>query len=111
MRWVVVVPFRVGRWASNRRCKPSGAVLIARSGTSERARTLPTVVTQADIDAAKTPRGGWTRAQTAAWGVPWPLTPGWQRRLLAGEYTPPDSAVPPPGDSARERDAEAPSGN
>jgi hypothetical protein len=29
-----------------------------------------------------TPRGGFTRAQTAAWGVPWPLPSGWRQDLI-----------------------------
>jgi hypothetical protein len=37
--------------------------------------------TQAEIEAARTPAGGWTREQLAAWGVPWPPPKGWRRRL------------------------------
>ena len=29
-------------------------------------------VTPAEIEAARSPRGGWTRATLASWGVPWP---------------------------------------
>jgi hypothetical protein len=36
-----------------------------------------------EIEAAKTPRGGWTRAQLAEWGVPWPPPKGWKAALLA----------------------------
>jgi hypothetical protein len=39
--------------------------------------------TAAEIEAAKTPRGAWTRKQLAQWGVPWPPRRGWQRRLIA----------------------------
>lgn len=35
----------------------------------------------AEIEAGKTPRGAWTRAQLAEWGVPWPPPGGWKRRL------------------------------
>lgn len=35
----------------------------------------------AEIEAARTPRGAWTRAQLAQWGVPWPPPGGWKRRL------------------------------
>lgn len=38
--------------------------------------------TAEEIEAAKTPAGGWTRAILAAWGVPWPPPKGWRRRLL-----------------------------
>jgi hypothetical protein len=39
--------------------------------------------TAAEIEAAKTPRGGWTRKQLAQWGVAWPPRRGWKRRLIA----------------------------
>jgi hypothetical protein len=39
--------------------------------------------TAADVDAAKTPAGGWTRAQLAEWGVEWPPPKGWRKRLIA----------------------------
>ncbi|MFI6955529.1 hypothetical protein ACIBJI_18865 [Nocardia sp. NPDC050408] len=35
-----------------------------------------------EINAARTPRGGWTRDQLAEWGVPWPPPRGWQEKLL-----------------------------
>jgi hypothetical protein len=39
--------------------------------------------TPAEIEAAKTQRGGWKRATLAQWGVPWPPPRGWRRRLIA----------------------------
>ncbi len=39
-------------------------------------------LTEAEINAARTPRGGWTRAQLAKWGVSWPPPKGWRRELL-----------------------------
>lgn len=39
-------------------------------------------LTEQEINAAKTPRGGWTRAQLAAWGVSWPPRKGWRKKLL-----------------------------
>ncbi len=44
-------------------------------------RTRPT---PDEIEAAKTPAGGWTKAQLAAWGVPWPAPKGWKQRLASG---------------------------
>lgn len=37
--------------------------------------------TPEEIEAARTPRGGWTRATLGAWGVPWPPPPGWREAL------------------------------
>ncbi|WP_436988292.1 hypothetical protein [Streptomyces sp. enrichment culture] len=34
-----------------------------------------------EVEAARTPAGGWTRDQLAAWGVPWPPPAGWRQRL------------------------------
>ena len=41
--------------------------------------------TEEEIEAARTPRGGWTREQLAEWGVPWPPPAGWRHALLRGE--------------------------
>lgn len=35
-----------------------------------------------EIEASKTPKGGWTKQQLAAWGVEWPPVKGWKRRLI-----------------------------
>ena len=40
------------------------------------------MVTESEIEKAKTPAGGWTRKQLAQWGVPWPPPKGWKRRLV-----------------------------
>jgi hypothetical protein len=42
-----------------------------------------------EIDAGLSPAGGYTRAQLAQWGIPWPPPRGWKRRLerLADEET------------------------
>lgn len=45
--------------------------------------------TAAEIEAARTPAGGWTREQLAAWGVPWPPPKGWRKALAAGVELPP----------------------
>jgi hypothetical protein len=52
--------------------------------------------TPAEIDAARTPRGSWTKAQLAEWGVPWPPPRGWRKRLLA-------AAEQPAGDPEQKR--------
>jgi hypothetical protein len=40
-----------------------------------------------EIEEAKTPAGGWTKAQLAKWGIPWPPPKGWRKRLLADDDT------------------------
>jgi hypothetical protein len=42
-------------------------------------------VTAAEIDAAKTERGGWSQATLAKWGVPWPPPRGWRAALIEGK--------------------------
>lgn len=39
-------------------------------------------VTEEEIEAAKTERGGWTREMLERWGVSWPPKRGWKERLL-----------------------------
>lgn len=34
------------------------------------------------LDAARTSRGGWSRAQLQVLGVPWPPPTGWMRRTV-----------------------------
>lgn len=40
-----------------------------------------------EIEAARSPRGGWSSATLASWGVPWPPPKGWKKALeLAAEH-------------------------
>ena len=39
--------------------------------------------TEEEIDAKRTPAGGWTKAQLAEWGVPWPPPRGWRKQLIS----------------------------
>jgi hypothetical protein len=41
-------------------------------------------LTAADIEAGRSPKGGFTRKQLAAWGIGWPPPQGWKEALLAG---------------------------
>ena len=34
-----------------------------------------------EIERKKSPKGGWTKAQLAEWGVKWPPPKGWKKRL------------------------------
>lgn len=42
-----------------------------------------TPITHEQIEAARTPAGGFTRATLAQWGVPWPPPHGWLKAIVA----------------------------
>lgn len=44
------------------------------------------MLSEDEIEAAKTPNGGWTRETLAGWGVPWPPPKGWKKALMSGGY-------------------------
>ncbi|WP_405475836.1 hypothetical protein [Streptomyces sp. NBC_00009] len=64
---------------------------------------MPVLPSPEEIAAARTPKGAWTRAQLAEWGVPWPPQKGWKDELIARweaaeqGHTPPGPPTPPPG--------------
>jgi len=39
-------------------------------------------LTAEEIEAAKSPKGGWTRKTLESWGVPWPPPKGWKKELM-----------------------------
>lgn len=41
--------------------------------------------TAEEIEAGRSPAGGFTKAQLAKWGVPWPPPSGWKEALIAGQ--------------------------
>lgn len=43
------------------------------------------LVTAELLEKGKSPRGGWTKAQTLLLGEPWPIAPGWIRRVVGRE--------------------------
>lgn len=45
-------------------------------------------ISNAEIEAAKSARGGWTRETLANWGVPWPPPKGWRKALTEGKPIP-----------------------
>ncbi|TYR33705.1 hypothetical protein FY036_06515 [Mesorhizobium microcysteis] len=45
-----------------------------------------TPITPEEIEAVKTERGGWTKAQLAEWGVPWPPPKGWKEKIVKDGY-------------------------
>lgn len=61
-------------------------------------------VTAAEIDAAKSAKGGWDRATLAAWGVGWPPPKGWRQSLIDG------TPIPEPGVNGEPASAVRPSG-
>jgi hypothetical protein len=40
------------------------------------------ILTEEEIEAARSPRGGWTAETLAGWGVSWPPPKGWRDKLL-----------------------------
>lgn len=48
------------------------------------------MITAETIFAARTEKGGWTKAQLAKWGVPWPPRKGWIQKLIDREEIEPD---------------------
>jgi hypothetical protein len=42
-------------------------------------------LTPEEVEAGRSPVGGFTRKQLAVWGVPWPPPAGWLQALLRGE--------------------------
>jgi hypothetical protein len=43
------------------------------------------IITDEQIEAGKSPRGGWTKKTLAAWGVSWPPPKGWRTALRTGQ--------------------------
>ena len=46
------------------------------------------IVTDEQIEAGKSPRGGFSRKTLASWGVPWPPPKGWRTALRTGKPMP-----------------------
>jgi hypothetical protein len=43
---------------------------------------ITAAVSEAEIIAAMSPKGGWKAKTLSAWGVPWPPPHGWRRKLV-----------------------------
>lgn len=53
------------------------------ANASKKLKGLPTArITADEIEAAKSPKGGWKRETLAQWGVPWPPPKGWKDALI-----------------------------
>lgn len=44
---------------------------------------MRTPISNEDIEASRTPAGGWKKATLAEWGVPWPAPKGWRKTIVA----------------------------
>lgn len=60
-------------------------------------------ISNAEIEAAKSARGGWTRETLANWGVPWPPPKGWRKALTEGKPIPGGKKTPAHYKARRER--------
>ncbi|WP_199546306.1 hypothetical protein [Streptomyces sp. N35] len=60
---------------------PDADALFAGFDIAEEAASKRVLPSPDEVEAAKTPAGAWTKAQLAAWGVPWPAPKGWKQRL------------------------------
>ncbi|MEU9197730.1 hypothetical protein [Streptomyces hundungensis] len=57
---------------------------------------MPVLPSPGEIEAAKTSKGAWTRAQLAEWGVPWPPPKGWKDELIERWEAARQEGAPPP---------------
>ena len=55
-------------------------------------------ITEEEIMAWQTPKGGWTKDTLAEWGIPWPPPKGWKKGLLRRAKRLADISQPPPVD-------------
>ncbi|MFE2159898.1 hypothetical protein ACFW9M_19020 [Streptomyces lydicus] len=67
---------------------------------------MPDLPSPEEVEAARTPAGGWKRDQIAAWGVPWPPPKGWKEELAerwkAARHDGAPPPLPSPADFAQE---------
>ena len=73
-----------GEFCTTTTFRPRAQNHISRMNAFQRAHPgQEGVLTEADIERGRSARGGWTREQLAAWGVPWPPPKGWKAMLTA----------------------------
>jgi hypothetical protein len=65
-------------YRSNPKPQPSPKLKAPASGIA----AITAAISNEEIEAAKTLKGGWKAKQLAAWGVPWPPPPGWRKKLV-----------------------------
>ncbi|MCX5401329.1 hypothetical protein [Streptomyces sp. NBC_00102] len=57
---------------------------------------MPELPSPEEVEAARTPAGGWKRDQLAAWGVPWHPPKGWKDELAKRWKAARPNGAPPP---------------
>lgn len=62
---------------------------------------MPLKLTTEEIDAAKSEKGGWSKATLAQWGIGWPPPKGWKEMLIAGDPVPQPGVDGFPASSSR----------
>lgn len=72
------------RWHGNRAPKDRADDIKRWEGKTIKSGCL----TSDEIEQARSPAGGWTRATLANWGVPWPPPKGWKYALENGKRIP-----------------------
>jgi len=63
------------------RAKPKAQKDVKRGKPAVTVDEITAAVSQAEIIAAMTPKGGWKAKTLADWGVPWPPPKGWRQKL------------------------------
>ena len=48
----------------------------------KRELSIMQLIDEEEIEAQRTPKGGWNRSALANWGVPWPAPSGWKRAII-----------------------------
>ncbi|GGV91772.1 hypothetical protein GCM10010228_82920 [Streptomyces massasporeus] len=63
---------------------------------AERSHFMTELPSPEEVEAARSPKGGYSRAQLAAWGVPWPPPKGWKDELTERWKAARQDGAPPP---------------
>ncbi len=71
-------------WSKHRENVATIVLSCKACGAETEPETQSKGMTEEEIEAGKSPAGGFTRQQLAAWGVSWPPKKGWKEDLLNG---------------------------
>jgi len=67
------------------RCKDCGAFTVPETKRRIISTSGKRGMTAEEIEAGRTPKGGFSKLQLKAWGVPWPPPKGWKKALMNGD--------------------------